>query len=92
MAVLGVWWPLGRRIMIYALTVHIAIGIWVIVSGLQAPILHYIFASLGWIGYMVANPMSKRAGRENAAFALTIASSVFVLVAFAIGLWAVKGG
>jgi hypothetical protein len=89
-AVLLIWWPWGRRIMLYLLTVHILVGGWVLSQHLQAPALHYVFALLGWFGYMAANGIGRRAGKENAALAITIFSSVLVLIAFAIGQWAVK--
>ena len=90
-AVAIVWWQWGRRVMLYVLSVHILVGLWVIFSGSKAPTLHYVFALLAWIGYMAANGIGKRVGRENVALAVTILSSVFVLIAFAIGQWAVKG-
>jgi hypothetical protein len=89
-AVLLIWWPWGRRVMLYLLTVHILVGGWVISQHFQAPPLHYVFALLGWFGYMAANGIGRRAGKENVALAITILSSVVVLLAFAIGQWAVK--
>jgi cytochrome bd-type quinol oxidase subunit 2 len=96
LAVVAIWWQLGRRILLYVLTLHILVGIWVIVAEhsatpqhFGAPPLHYAFALLGWAGYMVSNAVAKR-GREKAALGLAIASSVFVLVAFSIGQWATK--
>jgi len=91
LAVAGIWWNLGRRILLYVLSVHILVGIWVITSGAAAPSLHYAFALLAWIGYMVANGVARR-GRDRLALGIAVASSVFVLVAFGIGQWAVKGG
>jgi hypothetical protein len=91
-AVLLVWWPLGRRVMLYVVTLQILLGGWVLATHLKAPSLHYGFAVLGWIGYMVANGIGRRAGRENLALAITIASSACILVAFSIGQWAVKAG
>ena len=90
-AVLLVWWRWGRRVLLYLLTIHIAVGLWVIVSGLSAPSLHYAFAVLAFIGYMVANAIGRRPGRENLALGISIAASVCVLTAFSIGQWAVKG-
>jgi hypothetical protein len=89
-AVLLIWWPWGRRVLLYLLTVHILVGGWVLSTHLQAPTLHYVFALLGWFGYMAANGVGRRAGKENVALAITIGSSVCVLLAFAIGQWAVK--
>ncbi len=89
-AVLLIWWPWGRRVMLYLLTVHILVGGWVLSTHLRAPTLHYVFALLGWFGYMAANGIGRRAGKENVALAITIFSSVMVLIAFAIGQWAVK--
>jgi hypothetical protein len=91
-AVLLVWWQWGRRILLYLLTLHIIVGAWVIFSGLKAPSLHYAFALLAWFGYMAANAVGRRAGKEKLALGITIASSVFVLIAFSIGQWAVKSG
>jgi hypothetical protein len=91
LAVAAIWWNLGRRILLYVLSLHILIGIWVVVSGNAAPVMHYIFAVLAWIGYMVANGVARR-GRERAALGIAVASSALVLVAFGIGQWAVKGG
>jgi hypothetical protein len=76
--------------MLYLLTVHILVGGWVLSTHLRAPTLHYVFALLGWAGYMAANGIGRRPGRENVALAITIFSSVCVLIAFAIGQWAVK--
>jgi hypothetical protein len=90
-AVLIIWWRWGRRVMLYLLTVHIAVGGWVLATGLRAPSLHYIFALLAWFGYMAANAVGRRPGRENVALAITLGASVCVLVAFSIGQWAVKG-
>ena len=90
-AILIVWWRWGRRILLYLLTIHLAFGVYVITTGLRAPSLHYGFALIAWAGYMVANALGRRPGRENLALGITIGSSVCVLVAFAIGQWAVKG-
>ena len=89
-AVLVIWWPLGRRVILYLLSVHILVGGWVLSTHLRAPTLHYVFALLGWFGYMAANGIGRRAGKENVALAITIGSSVCVLIAFAIGKWALK--
>lgn len=78
--------------MLYLLTLQIIVGAWVIFSGLKAPSLHYAFALIAWFGYMAAGAVGKRAGKENVALAITIASSVLILIAFSIGQWAVKGG
>ena len=74
--------------MLYLLTVHILVGGWVLSTRLQAPTLHYVFALLGWFGYMAANGIGRRAGKEDVAQGITILSSIFVLLAFAIGQWA----
>jgi len=90
-AVAIVWWRWGRRVMLYLLSVQILIGAWVVFGGLRANSLHYTFALLGWIGYMIANGIERRGGRENLALAVTIGSSACVLVGFAIGQWLAKG-
>lgn len=76
--------------LLYLLTVHMLAGAWVIASGMKAPSLHYTFALLGWFGYMAANGIGRRPERENLALGITIAASVCVLVAFAVGQWALK--
>jgi hypothetical protein len=85
-----VWWRWGRRVMLYLLTLQIILGVGVIFSGPRANVLHYTFAVLGWIGYMVANGIERRGGRENLALAVTLGSSACVCVAFAIGQWLMK--
>jgi hypothetical protein len=89
-SVLLIWWPWGRRVMLYLLTIHILVGGWVLSTHLQAPALHYVFALLAWFGYMAANGIGRRPGKKNVALAITIASTVSVLIAFAIGQMAVK--
>ncbi len=91
LGVLFVWQQLGRRVMLYALTLQIALGVWLVVQGLRAPSAHYALAIVAWIGYMVANGLFKR-GKKPIALGVTIASSVLVLVAFGIGQYAVKSG
>jgi hypothetical protein len=91
-SVLLVWQQWGRRIMLYLLTVQILVGGWVIYSGLKVWPIHYTLALIAWFGYMAANAVGRRAGKENLALGITLASSVFVLIAFGIGMWAVKGG
>jgi hypothetical protein len=84
-AALLVWWKLGRRIVLYLLTLQIALGIWLIVSGRQAPPPHYALAVLAWIGYMAANAMSRDPEQRRNVMILTVLSSAMVLVAAYIG-------
>jgi hypothetical protein len=76
--------------MLYLLTVHILVGGWVLAMHLRAPTLHYACALLAWFGYMAANGIGRRPGKQNVALAVTGVSSVLVLIAFAIGYSAVK--
>ena len=92
LAALFVWRQMGRRIMIYALTLQILLGFYLIYAGLRAPSTHYALAIVAWIGYMVANGIARRAGREKMALGITVLSTLFVLVAFYLGQRAVQGG
>jgi hypothetical protein len=91
LGVLFVWQQLGRRVMLYALTLQIALGVWLIVQGLKAPSTHYALAIVAWIGYMAANAIWKR-GRKNVAIGITVACTLMVLVAFYLGQHAVMAG
>ncbi len=83
-AALLVWRQMGRRITLYILTLQIALGIWLIFTGLRAPSEHYGLAILAWIGYMAANGIAKR-GRGQAALIITIVSTLCVLGAAYLG-------
>ncbi len=84
-AALLVWWKLGRRIVLYLLTLQIALGIVAIVQGHQAPAPHYALAILAWIGYMAANGMSRQPDQGRNVMILTVLSSMMVLLAAYIG-------
>jgi hypothetical protein len=84
-AALLVWWKLGRRIVLYLLTLQILLGIWLIVSGHQAPPPHYALAVLAWIGYMAANFASREPDQGRNVMILTVLSSAMVLLAAYIG-------
>jgi len=84
-AALWVWQQLGRRVMLYLLTLQIALGIWVIFTGLKAPSVHYALALVAWIGYMVANGLFRKPQRRQIALGITGFSTVLVLIAFYIG-------
>ena len=92
LAVFAVWRRPERRIALYVLTLQIVLGIAVIVAGLRAPSLHYALAVLGWAGYMVANAVGRRPGRERAGLAIAVLSSALLLWAFYLGMHAVKTG
>jgi len=91
-AALWVWQQLGRRVMLYLLTLQIAIGIYLIVVGLKAPSAHYTLALVAWIGYMAANGMFRKPERRQLALGITGLSTVLVLVAFYLGYRAVMPG
>ena len=71
--------------MLYLLTLQIALGIWVIFTGLKAPSVHYALALVAWVGYMVANGLFRKPQRRQIALGITAFSTVLVLVAFYIG-------
>ncbi len=84
-AALLVWWKLGRRIVLYLLTLQIALGIVAIVQGHMAPAPHMALAVLAWIGYMAANGMGRRPDQGRNVMILTVLSSLMVLMAAYIG-------
>lgn len=84
-AALLVWNRNGRRIALYVLTLQILVGIWLMAVGYKIRPEHYSLAVLAWIGYMAANGIGKRPGRENIVLAITIVSTVMVFVAAYIG-------
>lgn len=92
LAVLAVWRRPERRITLYVVTLQILLGIWLLVQGLRAPSAHYAFAILGWAGYMVANALSRRPERRRTALAIAVLSSALILVAYYLGMEAVKRG
>jgi len=89
-AIAGIWRTSDRRIALYIVTLQVLIGIVLVVQGLRAPSLHYALAILGFIGYMVANAMARRAAGRPIVLATAILSSVLLLVAFAVGHSAVQ--
>lgn len=84
------WWRWGRRMLLYALTLQILLGLWAAAAGMRPPLLHLAFAVLGWGGYMAANAVARRPRGENVSLAIALAASACVLVAFAIGQWYLK--
>jgi CHASE2 domain-containing sensor protein len=92
LAVLAVWQRTGRRVTLYAVTLQILIGIVLMVQGLKVPWYHPALAVVGWAGYMVANAMSRREGARRNALIIAGISSLVILVAYYIGMEAVKHG
>jgi len=92
LAVLAVWQRLGRRVTLYVVTLQLALGVALMVEGLTVPWYHYGLAILGWVGYMVANAMTRRGQERRTILAVTAVSSVVLLIAFAIGQGAVRAG
>ena len=92
LAVLAVWRRFGRRIALYALTVQIAIGIVLLVQGAKVPWYHAALAVFAWLGYMAANALSRRDPESRRALILSAISSVLVLLAYYVGMQAVKAG
>jgi hypothetical protein len=84
-AALLVWFRLGRRITLYALTLQILLGIVLLVLGHRAPPPHYVLALVGWAGYMGANAMSRQPDSRQNVLVLTILSSAMILLAAYIG-------
>ena len=47
---------------------------------------HYTLAVLAFVGYMVANALSGKPGRDRAVMIVTVVSTVLVLAALVLGL------
>ena len=92
LAVVAVWQRTGRRITLYAVTVQIAIGIVLMVQGAKVPWYHAALAVLGWIGYMAANAMARRDPASRRALVISGVSSLLMLIAYYVGMQAVKAG
>src|ERR1700722_11489341 len=84
-AALFVWFRLGRRITLYAVTLQIVLGGVLLVLGHRAPPPHYVLAIVGWAGYMGANAMSRQPDSRQNVLVLTILSSAMILLAAYIG-------
>jgi hypothetical protein len=91
LAVLAVWQRTPRRITLYVVTLQILIGIVLMVQGLKVPWYHPALAIVGWAGYMVANALSRRGATRNALIVAGL-SSLLILIAYYVGMEAVKHG
>ncbi len=92
LAILAVWQTPGRRITLYAVTLQLVLGIVLIVQGLQAPWHHYVLAVVAWAGYMAANAMARRSTPARTVLVIAGASALLILIAFYVGMRAVKAG
>jgi hypothetical protein len=92
LAILAVWQLPGRRIVLYAVTLQILIGVVLVVQGIKAPWYHYALAVLAWIGYMAANGMARRSATGRKVLVIAGVSTVLILTAFYVGMHAVKAG
>jgi hypothetical protein len=88
----AVWRRPGRRFTLYAVTLQIVVGIVLMVQGAKVPWYHPALAVLGWIGYMAANAIARRDPGSRNALVVTGVSSVLILVAYYVGMQAVKAG
>jgi hypothetical protein len=87
-AALFVWRKLGRRVTLYLLTLQIFIGIYLLSQGLKVASAHYALAFLAFVGYMVANGMSRKPGNDRNVLMVTGISTLMVVVALFLGLHA----
>jgi hypothetical protein len=92
LAVLAVWQRPGRRITLYVVTLQVLLGIVLMIDRLRVPWYHYGLAVLAWVGYMAANGMGRGSTDRRTILIVTAVSSVLLLVAFAVGQWAVRIG
>jgi CHASE2 domain-containing sensor protein len=92
LAVLAVWRRPERRITLYVVTLQILIGVVLMVQGLRVPWYHPALAVAGWAGYMAANALARRQPGSRNALLIAGASSLLLLVAYYVGMEAVKHG
>ena len=92
LAVLAVWRRPERRITLYVVTVQIIIGVVLMAQHLRVPWYHPALAVAGWAGYMAANAVARRPGGGRRALAIAGVASVLILVAYYVGMEAVKHG
>jgi hypothetical protein len=93
LAVLAVWRRPERRITLYVVTLQIVIGVVLMVQGGRVvPWYHPALAVLGWIGYMAANAIARRDPASRNALVISAVSSLLILIAYYIGIEAVKHG
>ena len=92
LAVLAVWRRPERRITLYVVTLQILIGVWLMVQGLRVPWYHPALAVLGWAGYMAANAIARRQPGSRNPLIVAAVSSLLILVAYYVGVEAVKHG
>ncbi len=90
MAVLAVWRRPERRITLYVVTLQIVIGVVLMLRGVPVPWYHPALAVLGWIGYMTANAIARRDPASRNALIVSAVSSLLILVAYYVGMEAVK--
>lgn len=88
LALVAVWRRPERRITLYAVTVQLAIGAWLLAGGTHVTWVHPALAVLAWALYMAANAVGRRNPRR--ALVIAAAGSVLVLAAYAVGQMAVK--
>lgn len=92
LALLAVWQRGVRRITLYVVSLQILAGIVVILQGFKAPSYHYALAILAWIGYMAANAMARRSASARNVLLVSGLSTILILIAFYVGMHAVKAG
>jgi hypothetical protein len=92
LALVAVWRRRERRITLYVVALQIIIGVVLMVQGVSVPWYHPALAVLGWIGYMAANAIGRRDPASRRALVISAASSVLILVAYYVGMHAVKAG
>ncbi|GAC1572875.1 MAG: hypothetical protein NVS3B7_03760 [Candidatus Elarobacter sp.] len=92
LALFAVWQLPWRRVTLYALTLQIVVGVVLTVQGVKVPWHHYALAVIAWIGYMAANGIARRSPKARNVLLISGVSSLLVLLAFYVGMHAVKAG
>ncbi|HEX3465256.1 MAG TPA: hypothetical protein VHS78_14505 [Candidatus Elarobacter sp.] len=90
LTVLAVWRRPERRITLYVVTLQILIGVVLMVQGLRVPWYHPALAVIAWAGYMAANALARRQPGSRNALIVAGVSSLLILIAYYVGMEAVK--
>ena len=91
LAVVAVWRRPFLRVTLYVVTLQIILGALLVAQHARAPWYHYLLALVGYAGYMAASAMMGRGNQRNGLIVAGV-SSVLILLAYYVGIHAVKTG
>jgi hypothetical protein len=81
-----VWGKLGRRVVLYLLTLQILLGAALLGWGLRVPTPHVVLAVAAWFGYMGANRLTGQPEQGKNVLVLCVLSTLMLFLAVYLGL------